>query len=255
MTTRLMGDESGLWEIRTASRAQYRLDLDRRTLSRRTAEPADRAELPAVALRRDGEVLPLLGLLRPVTIGASMVALVDLRGDGVPTVRETTPVRSIDRLATRTAGGTATTAPAASDADAAGSHPSAPVGGQRGDVPVPSWVRDGVTPGVLDLRVLDQAHVWVTRDGTLVPVAQMSTEHLRAVIEILTARAGEFALGGLMATLFEVVAADLAGEVSGERLVWELTGAPPVPQTPGAWMESRALVRALRRELATRDRT
>lgn len=253
MTTRLVGDEGGLWAVGTASGAVYRLDLDRRTLSRGTGEPPDSDALPAVALRRDAEILPLLGLLRPVTVGAGMVALVDVRDDGVPTVRESTPVRSIVRLETRAAPEDARQSTGVSDAAEVGSGPSAAAGGRADGVPAPTWARDGVAPGVLDLRVLDQSEVWVTRDGTAVPVARMSTAHLRAVIEMLTEEVGELALGGLMNALFEVVAADLAGEVSGERLVWELTGAPPVGE-PLTWLESTALVRALRAELAARER-
>lgn len=46
-------------------------------------------------LRKDNEVVPLLSLIKPV-IGEPMTMLIDVRGDGVQTVRHTSPVTKIE---------------------------------------------------------------------------------------------------------------------------------------------------------------
>lgn len=43
-------------------------------------------------LRKDDEAHPLLEILQPPVVGRSMILLIDVRGDGVATVRTTTPV-------------------------------------------------------------------------------------------------------------------------------------------------------------------
>lgn len=48
---------------------------------------------------------------------------------------------------------------------------------------------------------------------------------------------------------------DASGEVAAERLVWELTGRSIADIEPAEWLESTALMRGLRRELATREPT
>ncbi|GGB98976.1 hypothetical protein [Cellulomonas carbonis] len=117
---------------------------------------------------------------------------------------------------------------------------------------VPEWAA-ACEPGTLNLAVLDQAVVWVTAQAVPLRIAEMSTAHLRNVVAFLSARAEEFYTSAVLTSLWAVVLADASGdEVAGERLAWELTGRSIADLEPAAWLESTALVRALRRELAAR---
>ncbi|MDT0165741.1 hypothetical protein Q9R32_09250 [Actinotalea sp. AC32] len=117
---------------------------------------------------------------------------------------------------------------------------------------LPEWAA-ACEPGTLNLAVLDQASVWVTAQAVPLRIAEMSTVHLRNVVAFLSARAEEFYTSAVLASLWAVVVADASGEeVAGERLAWELTGHSIADLEPAAWLESTALVRALRRELAAR---
>lgn len=55
-------------------------------------------EWEAVPLRRDGETVPLLGIIQ-LQLGRRAVFRIDVRGDGIETTRTTTPVSAIKRLA------------------------------------------------------------------------------------------------------------------------------------------------------------
>lgn len=91
---RLVDHDTGRWLL-TTQNAWYLLDLDERTSSR--------APLHAGAvfqLRRDRRALPLLRVVH-CRRGASGVLLVDIRNDGVPTLRATTPIRWITRTELR----------------------------------------------------------------------------------------------------------------------------------------------------------
>jgi hypothetical protein len=73
-------------------------------------DPANIAEegFAAAGLRRDAEWLPIIelgwidadnsGQGTGIRVGADLVMVLNLRGDGIPTVRRTTPVRSITLL-------------------------------------------------------------------------------------------------------------------------------------------------------------
>ncbi|MDR6622931.1 hypothetical protein [Sinomonas atrocyanea] len=47
-------------------------------------------------MRKDGQALPLLGIVR-AAVGASAEFWIDVRRDGIPTFRTTTPVLSLNR--------------------------------------------------------------------------------------------------------------------------------------------------------------
>ena len=83
----------GQWLVSTASRSTYLIDVNRRTATRYPAE-VGRAGWVAPQLRRDAEELPMLAVR--CAPGTPMVLVLDLRGDGVPTVRVTTPVSRVE---------------------------------------------------------------------------------------------------------------------------------------------------------------
>lgn len=86
----LNDDGHGRWRVNTESSA-YVLDLDTRTSTRRPGENDD-----SVDLRQDGKTVPLIRLVS-CERGASAVLILDVRGDGIPTMRTTTPVWRITR--------------------------------------------------------------------------------------------------------------------------------------------------------------
>lgn len=95
--TMVVEQSAGRWLVSTASGTRYFLDLDE--LSACRIPDADNAvdDFFSVEMRRDGEVLPLLGLA-DVHVGLPMVLLLDVRGDGIPTIRQTTVVTGIERV-------------------------------------------------------------------------------------------------------------------------------------------------------------
>jgi hypothetical protein len=87
---------AGLWRVVTQS-AIYLLDLDAATATRLPSAAAT-AGWNVAMLRRDGEPLTLLEA-PSVVVGERLRLLLTVREDGrSPTVRETTPVRAVDRL-------------------------------------------------------------------------------------------------------------------------------------------------------------
>lgn len=95
----------GRWLVSTES-SSYLLELDETgsgTVVRHVGEgqgPAPEAEgLPpavAVGLRRDGDPIPVLSADVPV-VGRPWTLKLDIRGDGAPTIRNTTFVRQVSR--------------------------------------------------------------------------------------------------------------------------------------------------------------
>lgn len=87
-------DPVGTWAVTTLSGTSYVIDFDNGTALRRPDPNSDDAEK---TLRRDDVPRPLLGC-GDIGIGSDMVLILDLRGDGVPTRRWTTPVIRIEKL-------------------------------------------------------------------------------------------------------------------------------------------------------------
>lgn len=88
-------EPEGAWLVTTLSGTSYVIDFGNGTALRRP-DPND--EDDEKTLRRDDEARPLLGC-GPIAIGSDMVLILDIRGDGIPTRRWTTPVIRIERLA------------------------------------------------------------------------------------------------------------------------------------------------------------
>jgi len=98
-TDRLEDGWTGQWLVVTES-STHLFDLDDRTATRYPGTGAggvgDRL-VPVSGLRQDSEPIPLIELHR-CKIGKRLLAVLDVRRDGVITVRETTIVVSIDRV-------------------------------------------------------------------------------------------------------------------------------------------------------------
>lgn len=97
-------DDGGSWLVVTSSGSEYlfRLDGDVRTLVRLVLDDTNVRADERTAMRRDGEVLPLLGLIEPpIQVGRPAYFVVGDVNDNagyVSTTRATTPVVSIHRL-------------------------------------------------------------------------------------------------------------------------------------------------------------
>lgn len=87
--TSIDDETDGQFLILTTTGSLYLLHLSNRTQMRVRFDDDDLA-----VLRRDGELVDLLRLIR-VTVGAPMVLWLDIRRDGIPTLRTTSPVVSI----------------------------------------------------------------------------------------------------------------------------------------------------------------
>jgi hypothetical protein len=97
----LTDGDTGRWFVTTLT-SRYLIDLDRHQMVR-TPGQGDPGRFgwdsgpPQVAtLRHDGDVVPLHSLAH-CHLGESLVLLLDLRGDGVVTIRQSTQVVSIER--------------------------------------------------------------------------------------------------------------------------------------------------------------
>lgn len=84
----------GTWVVRTESGTAYVLDMEHRTCTRILGDMSTRPDGRA-ALRRDGEELHLVGVVR-CAVGERAVFLVQVRADAL-THRTTTTVLSIER--------------------------------------------------------------------------------------------------------------------------------------------------------------
>lgn len=97
-------EDGGSWLVVTSSGTKYlfRLDGDVPTVVRLVANEANPRADERTVMRRDGEVLPLLGLIEPpIQVGRPAYLVVgNVRDDEgyVSTTRATTPVASIRRL-------------------------------------------------------------------------------------------------------------------------------------------------------------
>jgi hypothetical protein len=91
----------GTWLIQTEM-SSYVIDRDAATLQRVPGQGVGMdPELPGIAwvetLRKDGEIVPLLGI-DVCVVGERAMLLIDVRGDGFPTSRHTSVVRAITEL-------------------------------------------------------------------------------------------------------------------------------------------------------------
>ncbi|MBK4119555.1 hypothetical protein [Kocuria rhizophila] len=97
-------EDGGSWLVVTSSGTKYlfRLDGDVPTVVRLVANEANPRADERTVMRRDGEVLPLLGLIEPpIQVGRPAYLVVGDVNDNagyVSTTRATTPVVSIHRL-------------------------------------------------------------------------------------------------------------------------------------------------------------
>lgn len=98
MLTRISDTDFGAYRLHTASRTTYGLDLrpEGSTLTRLPVEDSPDEDYDQAALPKDGEPLPLLGIIR-AAVGASAEFWLDIRRDGIATFRITTPVLAIER--------------------------------------------------------------------------------------------------------------------------------------------------------------
>ncbi|GAB4001842.1 hypothetical protein [Nocardioides ultimimeridianus] len=88
LTASIDDGATGLWQITTATGSVYLLDLDQRLLTR----------VPELrAMRRDHEPLHLHQLIE-ARVGASGRFLVQVRDDGIATIRLTSAIVAIDQL-------------------------------------------------------------------------------------------------------------------------------------------------------------
>lgn len=89
---------TGIWAVTTET-SSYIVNLTENTVTR---IPGDLATPPltdiiTATLRRDNTTVPLL-MLRLCRVGEPMQLLLDIRGDGIPTLRTTTIVQSIEPI-------------------------------------------------------------------------------------------------------------------------------------------------------------
>jgi hypothetical protein len=89
-----------MWQVTTET-SVYLLDLDANLATRvpdaGAGPPDGMAALPIASLRRDHEQVPLIRLVC-CTVSRPMCMMLDLRRDGVPTLRTTTTVRQLRAL-------------------------------------------------------------------------------------------------------------------------------------------------------------
>ena len=121
---------------------------------------------------------------------------------------------------------------------------------ERSNADLPAWVSE-VRPGTLDRRVLDHVF-WITNEGDVLSLRSMSTAHLQNVVRMLEQRAHRLHLDALLDAFASVLAADLDGHTSGERLAHEL-GVSIVDCGPVEWLLGTTLQRAIDRELRARE--
>jgi hypothetical protein len=99
---------TGSYAVRTESGTLYAIHLDPPREVVRLAKdrnPTPRYDqLPAAELRRDGEAIKLLNIIE-LEVGRRGVMWLDVRLDGIPTLRGTTEVLSISRLQANAAHG------------------------------------------------------------------------------------------------------------------------------------------------------
>ena len=98
-----MSPTHGVWQVTTET-STYLLDLDGQRIIRvpdtGAGSQGGEGQIRVAALRRDHESIPLLRLIS-CEIGAPMQMLLDVRGDGVATLRTTTIIRELRQLPPR----------------------------------------------------------------------------------------------------------------------------------------------------------
>ncbi len=91
---------TGVWQVSTET-SVYLLDLDASRVTRvpdaGAGPPPGLTALPISSLRRDHESVPLLELIS-CAVGRPMRMLIDVRRDGIGTLRTTTVVRQLPEL-------------------------------------------------------------------------------------------------------------------------------------------------------------
>lgn len=97
----LNDETTGSYAVRTESGTLYAIHMDPPRQVVRLAKdgnPTQRYnQMPAAELRRDGEAIKLISIIE-LQVGRRGLMLIDVRLDGIPTLRDTTQVRSISRL-------------------------------------------------------------------------------------------------------------------------------------------------------------
>lgn len=108
-------------------------------------------------------------------------------------------------------------------------------------------------PNTFDRRVLDQDRFWVTADATILRISEMSPEHLAAALAFLHERhATRLHMEAMLDVLVEFLDPHGSPGPNAESITHELTGESIVTVDQHAWLETTPLVRAMRRELASR---
>lgn len=98
----LTDGDAGRWVVTTQT-SRYFLDLDSHQVMRHPGGGSkgrhgwDSGPPSAALLRGDGDVLPLRSVAR-CRVGESLVLFLDLRGDGVVTIRQSTQVIAIEAV-------------------------------------------------------------------------------------------------------------------------------------------------------------
>ena len=112
-----------------------------------------------------------------------------------------------------------------------------------------------VTPGTLDARVLEQQHHWVTIDGVILAINDreaMTSAHLENIARLLLDLAIGLHLDAMLLALADLLLAKAADRTTAEAVTHALTGSSIATITAEQYIESTPLLRAIRRELASR---
>lgn len=112
----------------------------------------------------------------------------------------------------------------------------------------PDWMHT-VPPGTFDRRTLNQTHHWITKQAQILRLSQMSVQHLRNVVTMLTTMAPALHLAALVYVILE----DDPAALAIEQLVYQLTGTSLASTSPGDWIQTTPLLRAIKDELTRRD--
>ncbi len=97
--------------------------------------------------------------------------------------------------------------------------------------------RDHIVPGRMDIRVLDQADVWVDVRAVVHSLAEMDTAYQLNLLLFLREHATDLHLKVLLANVSELARAALTGQPGPEPADLE--------QSDLVWLESTVLYRAL----------